>query len=134
MRTARSTRCRPAAAAGRPMSELEPLSAILKEFNDLFADIDWKDPDKIVKVITEELPRKVAADQAYRNAIRNSDEQNARIEHDQALERAVNELLSDHTELFKQFNDNRSFGRWLSEKTFAATYRQGAEGGNVTAG
>ena len=118
----------------RPDPELDRLSEILKEFNDRFADIDWKDPDKIRKVITEELPQKVAGDQAYQNAIKNSDKQNARIEHDQALARAVTELLSDHTELFKQFNDNESFGRWLSETIFAETYHQGAEGGNVPVG
>jgi type I restriction enzyme R subunit len=32
------------------------------------------------------------------------------------------ELLSDHTELFKQFSDNPSFKKWLSETIFAATY------------
>ena len=52
----------------------------------------------------------------------NSDQQNARIEHDKALERAMTELLADHTELFKQFSDNESFRRWLSEMVFAATY------------
>ena len=34
----------------------------------------------------------------------------------------MTELLADHTELFKQFSDNESFHRWLSEMTFAATY------------
>ncbi|HET8636517.1 MAG TPA: hypothetical protein VFL96_06680, partial [Acidobacteriaceae bacterium] len=77
---------------------------------------------KIVKVIAEELPAKVAADRAYQNAMKNSDKQNARIEHDKALERAVIELLSDHTELFKQFSDNPSFRKWLSETNFNATY------------
>ena len=52
----------------------------------------------------------------------NSDKQNARIEHDKALEDAMHELLSDHTELFRQFSDNDSFRRWLSEMVFAATY------------
>ncbi|MDP7152635.1 MAG: hypothetical protein QGI70_16905 [Paracoccaceae bacterium] len=74
------------------------------------------------KVIAEELPTKVAADKAYQNAMKNSDKQNARIEHDKALERAVIELLTDHTELFKQFSDNPSFKKWLSETIFAATY------------
>ena len=70
------------------------------------------------------MPEKVAADTAYRNAMENSDEQNARIEHDKALERAVTALLSDHAELFKQFSDNESFRRWLSETNFRTTYRQ----------
>ncbi len=54
------------------------------------------------------------------------------IEHDKALERAVIELLSDHTELFKQFSDNPSFHKWLSETIFTATYHQGAEGGSLS--
>ena len=102
--------------------EMDRLSNIIKDFNDRFGNIEWKDADKIQKVITEELPSKVAADQAYQNAIANSDRQNARIEHDKALGRAMTELLADHTELFKQFSDNESFRRWLSEMIFAATY------------
>lgn len=113
----------PLGGGGRkPEPELDLLSNILKTFNEMFGNIDWKDADKIGKVIAEELPTKVAADKAYQNAMQNSDKQNARIEHDRALERAVIELLSDHTELFKQFSDNPSFKKWLSETIFAATY------------
>ena len=106
----------------RPEPEMERLSNIISEFNDRFGNIEWKDQDKIEKVIAEELPAKVAGDRAYQNAMTNSDQQNARIEHDKALERAMTELLADHTELFKQFSDNDSFRRWLSEMVFAATY------------
>ncbi|MEO5340427.1 MAG: hypothetical protein H7837_07920, partial [Magnetococcus sp. MYC-9] len=38
----------------------------------------------------------------------------------------VIDLLSDHTELFKQFSDNPSFKKWLSETIFAATYAESA--------
>ena len=106
----------------KPEPELDRLSNIIKDFNDRFGNIEWKDQDKIEKVIAEELPAKVAGDRAYQNAIVNSDRQNARIEHDKALERAMTELLADHTDLFKQFSDNESFRRWLSEMVFAATY------------
>ena len=75
-------------------------------------------------MIAEELPAKVAGDRAYQNAMANSDKQNARIEHDKALERAMTEILADHTELFKQFSDNDFFRRWLSEMIFAATYNE----------
>ena len=110
----------------KPETEMERLSNIIREFNDRFGNIEWKDQDKIEKVIAEELPAKVARDRAYQNAIANSDQQNARIEHDRALERAMTELLADHTELFKQFSDNDSFRRWLSEMVFAATYTEPA--------
>jgi type I restriction enzyme R subunit len=111
---------------GKAEAELDLLSNILKSFNEMFGNIEWKDTDKIKKIIAEELPAKVSADKAYQNAMKNSDKQNARIEHDKALERAVIDLLSDHTELFKQFSDNPSFKKWLSETIFSATYADAA--------
>jgi len=113
----------PTSAGGiLPEPELDRLSNILRAFNDQFGNIEWKDVDKIRLVIAEEIPTKVAADKAYQNAMRNSDKQNARIEHDNALQRVLVELLSDHTELFKQFSDNASFRKWLADTIFQATY------------
>ena len=62
------------------------LSNILKNFNDQFGHILWEDEDRVRRLITEEIPAKVAEDTAYRNARENSDRQNARIEHDEASE------------------------------------------------
>jgi type I restriction enzyme R subunit len=58
--------------------------------------------------------------------MKNSDRQNARIEHDRALERVMVELMSDFTELFKQYSDNPAFRRWLQDRNFSETYRQAA--------
>ncbi len=114
----------PTSAGGaKPEPELERLSSILRQFNDLFGNIDWKDADKIRQVITEEIPAKVDADKAYQNARKNSDKQNARIEHDKVLERVIVDLLNDHTELFKQFMENPQFKKWLSDTIFTSTYR-----------
>jgi type I restriction enzyme R subunit len=74
------------------------------------------------KLITEEIPSRVAADAAYQNARRNSDKQNARIEHDKALARVMTAVLKDDTELFKQFMDNESFRRWMTDAVFRLTY------------
>jgi type I restriction enzyme, R subunit len=105
-----------------PEMELDRLSNILRAFNDQFGNIDWKDADKIRQVIAEEIPAKVAADKAYQNAMKYSDKQNARLEHDKALQRVLIELLADHTELYKQFSDNPAFKRWLAETIFSVTY------------
>jgi type I restriction enzyme R subunit len=114
----------PTSGGGRkPEAELDRLSNIIKTFNEQFGNIEWKDADKIGKVISEEIPVKVAADKAYQNAMRNSDKQNARIEHDKALQRVMMDLLSDHTELFKQFCDNPGFKKWLSDTVFGVTYQ-----------
>jgi type I restriction enzyme R subunit len=112
-------------SAGEP--ELDRLSNVVKQFNDLFGNIEWHDADKIRQVITEEIPARVARDKAYQNARANSGKQSARLEHDRALNRVVLELLDDHTELFKQFSDNQSFKRWLTDMVFDSTYQPGAK-------
>ncbi len=113
----------PAQAGGRRAEpELDILSTIIEEFNDQFGDIPWTDEDRIQRLITEEIPQKVAADPAYRNAQRNNDAQNARIEHNRALESAMSELVSVNLELLKHFSDNPGFKRWLSDTTFNMTY------------
>lgn len=104
--------------------ELDKLSNIIRQFNDLFGNIEWKDNDKIRKVISEEIPAKVNEDKAYQNARENSDKQNARIEHDKALGRVVTNLLADHSELFKQYSGNQSFNKWLADTIFEVTYKK----------
>ena len=110
------------AGGGKPEPELDLLSNIVGAFNEEFGDIDWDDVDRVRRMITEEIPDRVAADTAYQNAIANSDKQNARIEHDKVLGRVIVNLMRDDTQLFKQFNDNEQFKRWLGETVFALTY------------
>jgi type I restriction enzyme R subunit len=106
----------------RPEPEIDRLSNILKAFNDLFGNIPWSDADHIRRMVTRDIPAKVDADRAYRNARRNSDKQNARVEHDKALARVMTALLSDDTQLFKQFQDNEDFRRWMTDTVFGLTY------------
>ncbi len=110
------------AGGGRPEPELDRLSNIIAEFNDLFGDIAWEDVDRISRMITGEISDRVAADTAYQNAKANSDEQNARIEHHKALDRVILSLMKDDTQLFKQYSDNDQFKRWVGETVFALTY------------
>lgn len=115
----------PMAVGGhKPEPELDRLSNIIKTFNDQFGNIPWTDADRVQRLITEDIPQKVAADRAYQNAQKNNDKQNARIEHDKALVRVMNAVLKDDTELFKQFSDNEGFRRWLSDMVFAETYKE----------
>jgi type I restriction enzyme R subunit len=116
----------PGGGFGGSEPEIDRLSNIIKEFNDLFGNVEWKDEDAIRKVITEEIPARVAQDKAYQNAQIHSDKPNAKLEHDRALNRVVLEILADHTELFKQFSDNANFKRWLTDIVFDATYHPGA--------
>ncbi len=112
----------------KPEPELDRLSNIIRAFNDLFGGIAWMDSDRIEKIIAEEIPTQVSADTAYQNAMRNSDKQNARVEFEKALGRVMVGLLADQTELFKQYSDNDSFKKWLSDTVFWLTYEGAGEG------
>jgi type I restriction enzyme R subunit len=119
----------PTTGGGRkPEPELDRLSNINKTFNDQFGNIPWTDTDRVEHLITVDIPTKVDGDTAYQNARKNSDKQNARIEHDKALARVMTAVLKDDTELFKQFSDNESFRRWLTDTVFALTYDRPAAG------
>ena len=54
----------PLGGAGKPEADRDRLSNILRAFNDQFANIEWKDADKIREVSSQEIPGKVAADKA----------------------------------------------------------------------
>lgn len=64
----------------------------------------------------------VAKDERYQNAMKNSDEQNARMESERALQQVIFAIMADNMELFKQFQDNPSFKKWLSDLVFNMTY------------
>ena len=115
----------PTAGGGhRPEPELDRLSSIIRVFNEHFGDIPWEDADRVRELITETIPSRVAEDTAFKNARQNSDKENARIEHDKALLRVMTSLMKDDTQLFKQFMDNESFKRWMSETSFGLAYGQ----------
>lgn len=111
---------------GKPEPELDRLSNILKAFNDQFGTL-FTDADRVGRYISEDIVPRVANDRAYQNARKNSGEQNARIEHDKALLRVMTALLNDDTELFKQYQDNEDFHRWLTDTVFAMTYDKKVE-------
>lgn len=117
----------PAAGGGhRADPELERLSAIVRSFNDHFGNIEWNDADRVQRFIAEEIPRLVSEDEAYKNAQANDDPVNARVESDRALSQVMLRLISDDTQLFKEFQDNSSFKQWLANAVFNATYRKSA--------
>ncbi|MFN0102229.1 MAG: hypothetical protein ACKV2U_09075 [Bryobacteraceae bacterium] len=106
----------PTSGGGRkPEPELDKLSNIVKTFNDRFGGL-FADSKGMERRITDEIPTKVSADQAYQNARKNSDRQNARIEHDKALKRVITALFTDEAQLFKQFQDNDSFRLWSTDR------------------
>ncbi|MCI0390523.1 MAG: type I restriction endonuclease subunit R [Acidobacteria bacterium] len=110
----------PMSGGGRKAEmEMDRLSNILKNFNDQFGTL-FTDADRVVKRIREDIAPKVAADQAYQNAKKNTPNA-AEIELNAALKRVITPLFKDDTEFFKQFFQNESFRRFVTDMVSTLT-------------
>jgi type I restriction enzyme R subunit len=110
----------PTDAGGRkPEPELDRLSNILKSFNDQFGTL-FTDSDRVARRIRDDIAPQVAADTAYQNA-RDNTPHTARMAHDQALARVMQQLLKDDTQVYKQFVENESFRRSIGDLVYALT-------------
>ena len=92
----------------------------------MFENIKWNDADNVKRQILA-IPEMVSKDEKYQNAMRNSDEQSARLESERALQQVIFAIMADDMELFKQFQDNPSFKKWLSDLVFNLTYNKEGE-------
>jgi type I restriction enzyme R subunit len=110
----------PTDAGGRKGEpELDRLSNILKTFNEQFGTL-FADTDRVAQRIRDDIAPQVAADTAYRNARENTPH-TARMAHDQALGKVMQHLLKDDTQVYKQFVENESFRRSVSDMVYALT-------------
>jgi type I restriction enzyme R subunit len=108
----------PVVGGGRkPEVETDLLSNILKSFNEQFGTL-FSDADRVARRFREDVAPQVAADPAFQNARLNTP-QTARIEHDKALARVMLQLLKDDTEVYKQFVQNPSFKRFVTDMVFS---------------
>jgi type I restriction enzyme, R subunit len=110
----------PAEAGGyKSDPEMDRLSSIIKSFNEQFGTL-FTDADRVSKRIRDEIAPQVAADTAYRDAKENTPH-TARMAHDQALAKVMQTLLRDDTQVYKQYVENESFKRFVSDMVFAIT-------------
>ena len=103
----------------KPEPELDRLSNILKNFNEVFGTL-FTDADRVVNRIRNDIAPKVAADNAYQNAKANTPH-TARMAHDQALSKVMQTLLKEDAQVYKQFVENESFKRFVSDMVFDMT-------------
>jgi len=110
----------PTGGGGRTsVPEVDRLSNILKTFNEQFGTL-FTDADRVTRRIKDDIAPKIAADPAYKNAKQNTPNA-ARIELDAALMRVIGPLLKDDTEFYKQFVQNDSFRRFVTEMVLQLT-------------
>ena len=80
-----------------------------------------------VKATIKQVQAAVSKDEKYQNAMRNADQDTAKDEGRDATDRAVQSIMGDGMEFYKQFVDNPSFRIWLFDSIFNWTYRKQAQ-------
>lgn len=115
----------PTGSATRPREpELDPLSEIVAAFNKSFGNIVWTEDDEVRRQIYT-LPAQVAQDSAYRNAMKNSDAQNARTESDRILDEIIYKNLEDYLKVVQHMQSTPGFKERLRDFVFDTTYNGG---------
>lgn len=101
--------------------EMEYLSNIVKAFNDRFGTA-FTNEDKVNKM-TQDLMQDVANDQAFVNAFKHSDTQNAKITFEDVLKRKLIDHIETNFEIFKEYNDNKEFRDFFAGTMFQLMQR-----------
>lgn len=106
-------------AAGKKDPELVKLSDILEEFNQRYGGVEWEYPDKVKKDI-DELPKELAENESFANAVLHADESTVQIEGNDALQQIIVKNMAARSELFRIFLENQEFQNFLVERVINA--------------
>lgn len=99
-------------------NEKDTLENIINEFNDRFGNIDWKEPDKVKKTLTKDIPQLMQDNKKLMRIVASSDTQNARITADKQLRDTMLGLMKSQTEIYKKFTGDDDFKQQYQEFIF----------------
>ena len=104
---------------GKPQPEMDALSSIVKDFNDTYGNIEWKNRDEVQRQI-EELPARIATSLDFVNAVRNGDKQVAQITFNDDIINIVASMLEEQTEFVQTYFANPDFQNFVNARVFQA--------------
>lgn len=108
---------------GKPQPEMDALSSIVKDFNDTYGNIEWKNRDEVQRQI-EELPSRIANSVDFVNAVRNGDKQVAQITFNDDIINIVAGMLEEKTEFVQTYFANPDFQNFVNARVFQAAVNQ----------
>ena len=102
---------------------MDALSSIIKDFNDTYGNIEWKNRDEVQRQI-EELPARIATSVDFANAVRNGDRQVAQITFNDDIINIVASMLEEKTEFVQTYFANPDFQNFVNARVFQAAVSQ----------
>jgi type I restriction enzyme R subunit len=101
--------------AGMSEPEMSKLSDILDEFN----GINWSNKEE-AKRQCDQLPERVIADEAFVNAVRNSNRETAMQQFCNSMMTIAVQMLKENTEFTRNYLDNPDFKNFINQRVFNA--------------
>lgn len=108
---------------GKSQPEMDVLSSIVKDFNDIYGNIEWKNRDEVQRQI-EELPARIATSVDFVNAVRNGDKQVAQITFNDDIINIIAGMLEEKTEFVQTYFANPDFQNFVNARVFQAAVSQ----------
>ena len=106
---------------GQPKGKAEPQMQKLSDILDEFNGINWINKEK-AKQQLEELPTRLQADEAFVNAVLNSNRQTAMQQFSQSMMAIAIQMLNENTEFTRNYLDNPDFQNFINQRVFQSAY------------
>lgn len=104
---------------GKPTVEIDALSNIIKDFNDAFGGIEWKNEDEVIRQI-QELPDRIEQDDEFAAALRNGDTHIIQIQFNDSIKRAVASMGEEKVEFMQHYFCNEAFRNFVNSRVLAS--------------
>ena len=108
---------------GGPKAPQQPEMAKLSDILDEFNSISWKNIE-LAKKQLEELPGRLATDETFINAAKNSNKETAMQQCATSLMMIVAQMLNENTEFCRNYLDNPDFMSFINQRVFDSVYSQ----------
>lgn len=106
---------------GQPKGKSEPVMEKLSDILDEFNGINWLNVDEAKRQL-EQLPQRLQADEAFVNAVRNSNRETAMQQFSSSMMKIAVQMLNENTEFTRNYLDNPDFMNFINQRVFQTTY------------
>lgn len=106
---------------GQPKGKSEPVMEKLSDILDEFNGINWLNVGEAKRQL-EQLPERLQADEAFVNAVRNSNRETAMQQFSSSMMKIAIQMLNENTEFTRNYLDNPDFMNFINQRVFQMTY------------
>jgi type I restriction enzyme R subunit len=106
---------------GQPKGKSEPVMEKLSDILDEFNGINWLNVDEAKRQL-EQLPERLQADEAFVNAVHNSNRETAMQQFSSSMMKIAVQMLNENTEFTRNYLDNPDFMNFINQRVFQKAY------------